>query len=54
MAVTDEISVGVVGCGRCALFGHLPALGTLDSLFRVTAVCDLEKSRRERVARDFP
>jgi len=54
MAVTDEISVGVVGCGRCALFGHLPALGTLGSLFRVTAVCDLEKSRRERVARDFP
>ena len=54
MAVTDEISVGVIGCGRCALFGHLPALGRLGSLFRITAVCDLEKSRRERVARDFP
>lgn len=54
MAVTDEISVGVVGCGRCAVFGHLPAIGRLNDLFRVTAVCDLEKVRRERVTRDFP
>ena len=54
MAVTDEISVGVVGCGRCAVFGHLPAIGRLGSLFRVTAVCDLEKVRRDRVAGDFP
>ena len=29
MAVTDEISVGVVGCGRCALFGHLLQLRPL-------------------------
>ena len=36
MAVTDEISVGVVGCGRCAFFGHLPALGTLNALFLVS------------------
>ena len=54
MAVTEEISVGVVGCGRCAVFGHLPALAALGSLFRVTAICDLERVRRERVASDFP
>ena len=54
MAVTDEISVGVVGCGRCAVFGHLPALGNLRNLFRVSAVCDVEKSRRDRGAQDFP
>ena len=54
MAVTDEISVGVVGCGRCAVFGHLPALANLRDLFRVSAVCDVEKSRRDKVAMDFP
>ena len=54
MAVTDEISVGVVGCGRCAVFGHLPAIGRLGDLFRVAAVCDVEKGRREYVSRDFP
>ena len=54
MAVTDEIAVGVAGCGRCAVFGHLPALGRLEGLFRVVAVCDVEKSRRDRVAATFP
>ena len=54
MAVTDEIAVGVVGCGRSAVFGHLPALGRLAGLFRVVAVCDVEKSRRDHVAATFP
>lgn len=54
MSTADEISVGIVGCGRCAVFGHLPALSKLRDLFRVVAVCDVEKSRRERVERDFP
>ena len=54
MAVTDEISVGVVGCGRSAVFRHLPAIGKLDGLFRVAAVCDVEKSRRDHVESMFP
>ena len=54
MAVTDEISVGVIGCGRSAVFGHLPAIGKLDGLFRVTAVCDTEKLRRDHVESMFP
>ncbi len=54
MTVSDELSVGVVGCGRCAVFGHLPAIGGLRGMFRVTAVCDLEKARRDRVEQDFP
>lgn len=54
MAVTDEISVGVVGCGRSAVFRHLPAIAKLDGLFRVAAVCDVEKSRRDHVESMFP
>ena len=54
MAVTDEISVGVVGCGRSAVFRHLPAIAKLDGLFRVAAVCDVEKSRRDHVQSMFP
>ena len=54
MAVTDEISIGVVGCGRSAVLGHLPAIAKLSDLFRVSAVCDLEKSRRDKVETMFP
>lgn len=54
MAVMDEITVGVVGCGRSAVFRHLPAIAKLDGLFRVAAVCDVEKSRREHVETMFP
>ena len=53
MAVTDEISVGVIGCGRSAMFRHLPAIAKLDGLFRVSAVCDMEKIRRDRVEAMF-
>ena len=54
MAVMDEISMGVIGCGRSAVLGHLPAIGRLNGLFRVAAVCDVEKSRRDRVSASFP
>ena len=54
MAVTDEVSVGVVGCGRSAVLGHLPAIGRLNGLFRLMAVCDVEKSRRDNVEKSFP
>ena len=54
MVATDEISVGVIGCGRSAVLGHLPAIGRLQGLFRVAAVCDVEKSRRDHVESMFP
>ena len=54
MAVTDEIAVGVVGCGRSAVLNHLPAIGNLPGLFRVAAVCDVEKSRRDHVESMVP
>lgn len=54
MAVSDEIAVGVVGCGRSAVLDHLPAIGNLRGLFRVSAVCDVEKSRRDHVETMFP
>lgn len=54
MPAADEITVGIVGCGRCAVFGHLPALARMRDRFRVVAVCDVERSRRERIERDFP
>ena len=54
MAVMDEIAIGVVGCGRSAVLNHLPAIGKLQGLFRVAAVCDVEKSRREHVESMFP
>ena len=54
MVATDEISVGVIGCGRSAVLGHLPAIEKLKGLFRVVAVCDVEKSRRDNVEPVFP
>lgn len=54
MAETGEILVGVVGCGRCPMFGHLPALSKLGGRFRVVAVCDVDKSRRERAEKIVP
>lgn len=50
----DEVTVGILGCGRSAVFGHLPALRELGGLFRVAAVCDVEKPRRDRVESQFP
>lgn len=54
MSAMDEIAVGIIGCGRSAVFGHVPALVSLGGHFRVAAVCDLEKSRRDRVAAACP
>ena len=54
MVATDEISMGVIGCGRSAVLDHLPAIGKLKGLFRVSAVCDVEKSRRDHVESMFP
>lgn len=48
------LRVGIFGAGRSALLTHLPALAALPALFRVTAVCDLVKDRRDLVARQYP
>ena len=48
------VRVGVVGLGRAGLFQHLPELKRLPGKFRVTAVCDLMKERRDIVEADYP
>lgn len=48
------IKVGVVGLGRAALFGHLPALLAMPEQFKVVAICDLQKERRDIVEKDIP
>lgn len=48
------IRVGIAGLGRAALFNHLPALKALPGLYRLVAVCDLMKERRDIVEKDFP
>lgn len=54
MAVSDEVSVGIVGCGRCTTFGHLPALAKLKGKYHIAAVCDVVKSRRDCISAEFP
>ena len=48
------LRVGIAGLGRAALFAHLPALKTLSDLYRLVAVCDLMKERRDIVEKDNP
>ncbi len=48
------LRVGILGAGRSTLNTHLPALAALPALFRVTAVCDLIKDRRDLVAKIYP
>lgn len=47
------VRVGIVGLGRAGLYSHLPALKALPDLYRLVAVCDLLKERRDIVERDF-
>ena len=48
------VRVGIVGLGRAALMQHLPELKRVSDKFRLTAVCDLMKERRDIVEADFP
>ena len=48
------LRLGVIGLGRAFFFEHLPALKTLGELFRIVAVCDLLKERRDQVEKDIP
>lgn len=53
-AQRPPVRVGIAGLGRAALFGHIPAFKALPDLYRLLAVCDLVKERRDIVERDFP
>lgn len=48
------LRVGIVGLGRAAFFKHLPALKALPEFFRLVAVCDLLKERRDLAEKDWP
>ena len=48
------VRVGVAGLGRAALFDHIPAFRAAPDLFRVVAICDLMRERRDIVEKDLP
>ena len=48
------IRIGIVGVGRAAMLTHLPAFQALPDLYRVTAVCDIIKGRRDRIEKLYP
>ena len=47
--MNDVVRVGVVGCGRLAEAGYVPAFARVDGA-RIVAVADPDASRRDRVA----
>ena len=54
MAQRPPVRVGIAGLGRAALFNHIPAFKALPMLYRLEAVCDLMKERRDIVEKDYP
>ena len=54
VAQRPPIRVGIAGLGRAALFNHIPAFRALSALYRLVAVCDLMKERRDIVEKDYP
>jgi len=53
-SLRPPIRIGLIGLGRAALLDHLPVLRTLPDLYKVVAVCDLLKERRDQVERVIP
>ncbi len=47
------IRVGIIGLGRTAFFNHIPILKKLSSLYQITAACDTDKSRRDKLAETY-
>jgi predicted dehydrogenase len=47
--MSDVLSVGIVGCGRLAEAGYVPAFAHVAGA-RIVAVADPDRARRERVA----
>ena len=48
------VRIGIVGLGRAALMEHLPELRQMAGKFRLVAVCDLLKERRDMIEAEFP
>ena len=48
------LKVAIFGLGRAMFDDHYPVFRDHPGLFRVVAACDLLKSRRDLVAKDFP
>lgn len=48
------LRLGILGLGRAAFSRHLPQLRLMPQLFKVSAVCDLLKERRNLVEKEFP
>lgn len=53
-AERPPLRVGVAGAGRAVFMNHLPAWFSLSGKYVVTAVCDLIKERRDRIAVHYP
>jgi predicted dehydrogenase len=48
--VTEQLRLGIVGCGEVVQVCHLPSLALLPEHFRITAVCDISATARAAVA----
>lgn len=51
--LTHPVNIGLIGCGRIALFAHLRALSVMDGV-HVPAVADVDQGRREQAAEIVP
>ena len=51
--MTEELRIGLVGCGRLAEYGHVPAAAIARGV-RLAAVADLHPSRCKAAAPDVP
>ena len=54
VAQRPPVRLGIAGLGRAALFNHIPAFKALPGLYRLVAVCDLMKERRDIIEKDYP
>lgn len=48
------LRLALMGLGRAMFDSHFPVFEAHPALFNVVAACDLEKPRRDRVAKSFP
>ena len=48
------VRVGIAGIGRAAIFEHIPELQSMPGKFKIAAVCDLMKFRRDIILSSCP
>ena len=53
MVNTEPIRLGIVGLGRAGIGMHCTELESRTDMFKVVAVCDIIKERREVIAQHF-